>query len=155
MKAVKIITEQDYIDVYFEDGRAVRIEGKLQEGRFWTQRCNIREWKVPEGGHVSGSERQEIVVAVIDKSKDTPAPVKFRDSVYYGRFSCDGEMIAAGKFIDSVLCLYWGKDKQFHFNMRYQDQYNEGEFDEISDEEFEEFKAEMDAYWANREDKDD
>ena len=64
--------------------------------------------------------------------------------VYYGRFSCDGKMVMAGKFIDCVLCLY-GPDGKFHFDMRYQDMYNDGEFSEISDEEFEEFKAEMDA----------
>ena len=53
-------------------------------------------------------------------------------------------MIAAGKFIDCVLCLY-GRDGKFHFDFRYQDMYNEGEFDEITDEEFEKFKAKMDA----------
>ena len=52
-------------------------------------------------------------------------------------------MIAAGKFIDCVLCLY-GPDGKFHFKLRYQDLYNEGEFDVISEEEFEEFKKKMD-----------
>ena len=70
-------------------------------------------------------------------------------TVYYGRFSCSGEMIAAGKFIDCVLCLY-GPDGKYHFSSRYQDQYYDGEFDEISDEEFEEFKKKMDAKGAVR-----
>lgn len=65
------------------------------------------------------------------------------ESEYYGRYASNGELIAAGKFIDCVLCLY-GPDGKFHFKLRYQDLYNEGEFDVISEEEFEEFKKKMD-----------
>ena len=147
MKAVKIIGEQDYIDVFFEDGRAVRILGELYEGRFRAKRSSIREWTIPEGKLICGSERKEIVEAVIKKSKSTYMPVKFVDSAYYGRYGCDGELHGAGKFIDCVLCLY-GPDGKFHFSPRYQDLYNEGEFDEISDEEFEKYKENMDAKYA-------
>ena len=66
------------------------------------------------------------------------------DIVYYGRFDDDGEMVMAGKFFGGTLGLY-GPDGQFHSNPRYEKLYYEGEFDEISDEEFEKFKAEMDA----------
>ena len=65
------------------------------------------------------------------------------ESEYYGRYASDGRLVAAGKFIDCVLCLY-GSDGKFHFKLRYQDLYNEGEFDVISEEEFEEFKKKMD-----------
>ena len=63
--------------------------------------------------------------------------------MYYGRFTSDGELIAAGKFIGGALSLY-GPDGKFHYDQRYDKQYYEGEFDEISDEEFEQFKKEMD-----------
>ncbi len=69
---------------------------------------------------------------------------------YYGRFSYDGKLVGAGKFIGNALCLYGGRDGEFHFSPRYQDQYNDGEFDEISDEEFEEFRARMDAKWRGK-----
>lgn len=65
------------------------------------------------------------------------------DSEYYGRYTANGELIGAGKFIDCVLCLY-GPDGRFHFSPRYQDLYNDGEFDVISEAEFEKFKEEMD-----------
>ncbi len=71
--------------------------------------------------------------------------------IYYGRYSCNGELVGAGKFIDCVLCLY-GPDGKFHFDFRYQDMYNDGEFDEISDEEFAAFKAEMDEKGKDKKD---
>ncbi len=69
------------------------------------------------------------------------------ESGYYGRFTRDGEIVMAGKFIGGALSLY-GPDGKFHYDQRYDKLYYEGEFDEISDEEFEEFKAEMDARGA-------
>ena len=63
--------------------------------------------------------------------------------VYYGRYSYDGKLVAAGKFIGGALSLY-GPDGEFHYQQRYDKMYYEGEFDEISDEEFEEFKEKMD-----------
>lgn len=63
--------------------------------------------------------------------------------MYYGRFADDGELIGAGKFFGGTLGLY-GRDGQFHYDPRYEKMYYEGEFDEITDEQFEEFKAEMD-----------
>ena len=75
--------------------------------------------------------------------------------MYYGHFGSDGKLHGAGKFIGGALSLYGG-DGKFHYDPRYDKMYYEGEFDEISDEEFEQFKAEMDAYWAARdESKDD
>ncbi len=70
---------------------------------------------------------------------------------YYGRFSNDGEIVMAGKFIGSSLSLY-GPDGKFHYKQRYDKLYYEGEFDEISDEEFEKFKAEMDELGAKNKD---
>ncbi len=65
------------------------------------------------------------------------------ESGYYGRFSYDGNMVMAGKFIGGALSLY-GPDGKFHYDPRYEKMYYEGEFDEISDEEFERFKRKMD-----------
>ena len=66
------------------------------------------------------------------------------ESGYYGRFSYDGKMVMAGKFIGGALSLY-GPDGKFHYDSRYDKMYYEGEFDEISDEEFEKFKKYMDS----------
>ena len=70
-------------------------------------------------------------------------------SVYYGKFSFGGELIGAGKFIGGALSLY-GRDGKFHYRPEYEKWYYEGDFDEISDEEFEKFKKEMDGMWKNR-----
>jgi hypothetical protein len=64
-------------------------------------------------------------------------------SEYYGRFADDGDVVMAGKFFGGTLGLY-GPDGQFHSNPRYDKLYYEGEFDEITDEQFEKFKTEMD-----------
>ena len=69
--------------------------------------------------------------------------------VYYGRYVANGELVGAGKFIDAALCLY-GPDGNFHYDQRYDKLYYEGEFDEISDEEFEKFKKKMDELGAKR-----
>ena len=66
------------------------------------------------------------------------------ESGYVGRFIDGGRIISAGKFIGGALSLY-GRDGEFHYNPRYEKMYYEGEFDDISDEEFEKFKKEMDA----------
>ncbi len=58
-------------------------------------------------------------------------------------FSCNGELVGAGKFIDYALCLY-GRDGKFHYDQRYDKLYYEGEFDEITEEEFIKFKEKMD-----------
>ena len=65
------------------------------------------------------------------------------ESGYVGRRSSNGELVGAGKFIGGALSLY-GRDGEFHYNPRYEKMYYEGEFDDISDEEFEQFKKEMD-----------
>lgn len=65
-------------------------------------------------------------------------------SEYYGRFAYDGRLVAAGKFFGGTLGLY-GPDGQFHSSPRYDELYYDGEFDEITDEQFEEFKKRMDA----------
>lgn len=65
-------------------------------------------------------------------------------SGYYGKFSFGGELIGAGKFIGGAMSLY-GRDGKFHYKPEYDKWYYEGDFDEISDEEFEEFRAQMDA----------
>lgn len=70
--------------------------------------------------------------------------VQENESGYVGRYSSNRELVAAGKFIGGALSLY-GRDGEFHYNPRYEKMYYEGEFDNISDEEFEKFKKEMDA----------
>lgn len=67
-----------------------------------------------------------------------------RKGGYYGKFTFGGELIAAGKFIGGAMSLY-GRDGEFHYKPEYDKWYYEGDFDEISDEEFEKFKKEMDA----------
>ena len=74
--------------------------------------------------------------------------------MYYGRYAADGELVAAGKFFGGTLGLY-GPDGQFHYDPRYEKLYYEGEFDEITDEEFEKFKAEMDEYGKEDHDSDE
>ncbi len=68
--------------------------------------------------------------------------------VYYGRYSGNGELVMAGKFIGGALSLY-GPDGEFHYRQRNDDLYYEGAFGEISDEEFEQFKKEMDELGKN------
>ena len=63
---------------------------------------------------------------------------------YVGRFSVSGEIVSAGKFFGGTLGVY-GKDGEFHYDPRHEKMYYEGEYDDISDEEFEKFKKEMDA----------
>ena len=70
------------------------------------------------------------------------------ESSYIGRYAADGKLVGAGKFIGGALSLY-GRDGKFHYKPEYEKLYYEGEFDDISDEEFEEFKARMDAKAQN------
>ena len=72
------------------------------------------------------------------------------ESGYVGRFTDGGRLIGAGKFIGGALSLY-GRDGKFHYDPRYEKLYYEGEFDDISEEEFEAFKKEMDALGELRE----
>lgn len=71
-----------------------------------------------------------------------------RKGGYYGKYSFEGELIGAGKFIGGAMSLY-GSDGEFHYKPEYDKWYYEGDFDDISDEEFEEFKARMDAKAQN------
>ena len=64
--------------------------------------------------------------------------------MYYGMFTRNGELIGAGKFIGGAMSLY-GRDGEFHYRPEYDKRFYEGDFDEISEEEFEQFKKEMDA----------
>lgn len=67
------------------------------------------------------------------------------ESGYVGRYAVDGELVGAGKFFGGTLGIYDWRDGKFHYDPRYEKMYYEGEFDDISDEEFEKFKAKMDA----------
>ncbi len=66
------------------------------------------------------------------------------ESSYVGRYS-GGKIVSAGKFFGGTLGIYDWRDGQFHYDPRHEKMYYEGEYDDISDEEFEEFKARMDA----------
>jgi len=80
-----------------------------------------------------------------DNHTEMKNSVSFKtESGYLGRYSSNGELVMAGKFIGGALGLY-GRDGEFHYNPRYEKMYYEGEFDDISNEEFEEFKKELDA----------
>lgn len=72
--------------------------------------------------------------------------------MYYGRYAADGKLVGAGKFFGGTLGLY-GRDGQFHYDAGQEKAYYEGEYDEISDEEFEKFKAEMDALGGEQKSK--
>ena len=66
------------------------------------------------------------------------------ESGYVGRFAADGEIVSAGKFFNGTLGIY-GRDGKFHYDPRHEKMYYEGEYDDISVEEFEKFKKKMDA----------
>ncbi len=68
--------------------------------------------------------------------------------MYYGRYAADGELVSAGMFFGGTLGVYDGRDGEFHYDPRHEKLYYEGEYDEISDEEFEKFKDKMDAKWG-------
>ena len=70
-------------------------------------------------------------------------------SMHVGRHA-DGKLVAPGRLFGGTLGLY-GHDGEFHYKPRYEKMYYEGEFDDISDEEFENFKAKMDAKRKKRE----
>ena len=70
---------------------------------------------------------------------------------YYGRFSLSGRgMVSAGKLVGGTIVVYDPTDGKLHYDSRHQKMYDEGDYDEISDEEFEKFKAKMDAKWSEK-----
>ena len=70
MRAVKITGKWDYMSVQFDDGRKIRIYGELLVNGFAAETSSIEKWTVPEGVSISESERQEIIDAVLEKTKD-------------------------------------------------------------------------------------
>ena len=70
--------------------------------------------------------------------------------MYYGRIGNDGRVLSAGKFFGGTLGVYDPRDGEFHYDPRHEKTYYEGEFDEISDEELEKFKAKMDELWSKK-----
>lgn len=66
-------------------------------------------------------------------------------SNYVGRFSYDGKMVGAGKVVGGTFGIYDWRDGEFHYDPRHEKMYQEGEYDDITEEEFEEFKKRMDA----------
>ena len=67
------------------------------------------------------------------------------ESGYVGRFAVDGKIVSVGKFFGGTLGIYDWRDGKFHYDPRHEKMYYEGEYDDISDEQFEAFKAHMDA----------
>ena len=74
------------------------------------------------------------------------------ESGYYGRYYSDGsgELISVGKFFGGTLGIYDWRDGKFHYDPRHEKMYFEGEYDEISDEEFEKFKKKMEAKYGKK-----
>lgn len=72
---------------------------------------------------------------------------------YYGRFTFDGKLVAAGMLSGGTLYVYSWRDGKFHYDPRHQKMYDEGDYDEISDEEFEKFKKEMEMKGREKEAK--
>lgn len=77
MKVTNIKGKMDYIDVYFDNGNIVRIEGELLYGGFHAESSTIRQWKVPAGKSIEYEEKNEIIKAVIAKTKDSHMTIKF------------------------------------------------------------------------------
>lgn len=77
MKVEKVRMWFDYIDVYFEDGRAVRILGEMLVDGFVAFKDSIEKWKTPEGEPISESEKKEIVEAVEAEAKGWKTRVVF------------------------------------------------------------------------------
>ena len=77
MEVENIKGKRDYIDVYLVDGRVVRIMGELVHGGFIAFEDTIREWKVPDGEIVTEEEKQEIMDAVVDKTKGSHMVIEF------------------------------------------------------------------------------
>lgn len=69
------------------------------------------------------------------------------ESGYYGRF-VGNEIVAAGKLSGGTFLVYAFRDDKFEYDPRHQKMYYEGEYDDISVEEFERFKKEMDARYS-------
>ncbi len=78
-----------------------------------------------------------------DEADEVMQNTVVNESGYYGLFDFKGNLIGAGKFIGGALGLY-GPDGEFHYKPEYEKWFYEGDFDEISDEEFEKFKKKMD-----------
>lgn len=72
-----------------------------------------------------------------------------KTSGYVGRYAANGKLVGAGKFIGGALSLY-DRDGRFHYDPRYDKMYYDGEFDDISDEEFEKYKAMRDAKYGGK-----
>ena len=69
MKVVDISGRLDYMDVKFDDGKVVRIDGEMIYHGFIGFKDNIDEWMIPKGKPISENERQEIIDAVLEEIK--------------------------------------------------------------------------------------
>ena len=69
MKVVDISGRLDYMDVKFDDGKVVRIDGELIYHGFIGFKDNIDEWMIPKGKPISENERLEIIDAVLEEIK--------------------------------------------------------------------------------------
>lgn len=70
MEVANIKGTRDYIKVFLADGRSVKIFGEMVVGGFVAEKASIRRWMEPEGEPISPEDKQEIINAVIDKTKD-------------------------------------------------------------------------------------
>lgn len=77
MEVENIRGKRDYIDVYLTDGRVVRINGELLHGGFAAFENSIEDWLEPEGEPIDDSEKQEIMDAVIEKTKGSHMVITF------------------------------------------------------------------------------
>ena len=77
MKAVKITGKWDYMNVELDDGRKVRIYGELLVNGFAAEKNSIKKWTEPDGVAISEKERQEIIDAVLEETKDSSMEITF------------------------------------------------------------------------------
>ena len=77
MKVKDIKGAYDYMDVYFEDGRVVRIDGEMIYHGFAAEENSITEWKVPKGEPISEEEKREIKEAVLEEANGLKIKIVF------------------------------------------------------------------------------
>lgn len=77
MNVTNIKGRMDYIDVYFDNGNVVRIEGELLHGGFHAESSTIKQWKVPAGQPISIEAKNDIIDAVIAKTKGSHMVIRF------------------------------------------------------------------------------
>ena len=81
MEVDQIKATRGRIDVYFKDGRVVRILGEMLVNGFFGEITSIREWKVPEGKPITEDEKKQIFEAIDEVNKMINGKIELGSSV--------------------------------------------------------------------------